>query len=324
MTFIVNPTGRKTGLFFLKAIIAAISIWIIFLKVHARQDFDQMQEILVRALYNPGKLWLLAAVFALMFGNWLLETAKWKLLLQYISPSGWLRCFRSVMSGVTVSIFTPNRIGEFAGRVLHLDPGVRIRAAIASVIGSMNQLLITILAGATGLLASLNLYVEDDFIYRIIFLLTITGMIAAVYFYFKIPGLSRIAGKFKSLRKLNLYTSVFGKYTIFTLVKLSFLSASRYLVFTFQFVLMLYFFEITIPWQESVKAISVMYLVMAIVPSLALSELTIRGSVALFLFSSYTANSTGILATSSMIWLVNLVLPAFMGALAAFYFRFNK
>ena len=60
------------------------------------------------------------------------------------------------MSGVTVSIFTPNRTGEFAGRVLHLDAGIRIKAAIASVIGSMNQLLITIIAGGIGLITSVN------------------------------------------------------------------------------------------------------------------------------------------------------------------------
>ena len=98
----------------------------------------------------------------------------------------------------------------------------------------------------------------------------------------------------------------------------------RYLVFSTQFILMLHWFDIQIPWQEALKAISIMYLVLTVVPSIALSELTIRGSVALFFFSAYSGNSTGILAASSMIWFINLVIPALAGALAAFYFRFNK
>ena len=96
------------------------------------------------------------------------------------------------------------------------------------------------------------------------------------------------------------------------------------MVFSIQFILMLYWFEVHISWMDAAKAISIMYLVLAVVPSIAWSELTIRGSVALFFFSPYTDNSTGILAASSMIWLINLVAPAVLGALSAFYFKLNR
>jgi len=315
---------KKIGIILIKTAIAGVSVWFIFRKVNAREDFDQIQDVTLNSLNDSSKSAVLITVLILMGVNWLLETAKWKLLLKYISPTGWLRCFRSVMSGVTVSILTPNRIGEFAGRVMHLEQGIRVKAAIASVIGSMNQLLITVIAGGIGLIASMALFVEDAFIVRIFILLIVSGIITALYIYFRIPGLTRLAEKFPVLRKLKLYTSVFEKYTNETLFKLSILSAVRYLVFTFQFILMLHWFEIVIPWQDCMKAISIMYLVLAVVPSVAISELTIRGSVALFFFAEYSSNNSGILAASSMIWIINLVIPALIGALAAFYFRFNK
>jgi hypothetical protein len=259
-----------------------------------------------------------------MLVNWVLESAKWKLLLASFSPVTWLRSIRSVLSGVTVSIFTPNRIGEFAGRILHLDPGVRIRAAIACVIGSMNQLLITVVAGGISLLTVLRTYVDDDFIYRTLYGLTVISILAAIFIYFKIPGISRLTAKIHRIRTMNLYTSFFEKYDFLTLTKLTLLSAIRYAVFTFQFILVLQFFDIYIPLAEAVRSVTLMFLFMAIVPSLAISELTTRGSVALFVFSPLTANSAGILATSTLIWLINLVIPAGLGALAAFYFRFNR
>ena len=207
--FSMNSAAKSTGLFILKAGIAAISIVFIYIKVNNRSDFEVLANTLKNGFTDSTKMPLLLTIVLLMLVNWFLESAKWKLLLQYIVPTGWLRCFRSVLSGVTVSLFTPNRIGEFAGRVLHLDRGVRIKAAIASVIGSMNQLLITIIAGGFSLLASLHLYVEDDFIYRTINTITAVTMIIVVFFYFRIPGLSRFAEKFKSLRGINLYTSLF-------------------------------------------------------------------------------------------------------------------
>lgn len=320
----MHPVVKKTGILLLKTAIAAASVWFIFLKINSREDFDQILNTIKESVQDSSKLFILIIVLILMGFNWFLETAKWKLLLEYISPTGWLRCLRSVLSGVTVSILTPNRIGEFAGRVLHLEKGVRVKAAIASVIGSMNQLLITILAGGVGLILSMGLFVNDEFMGRLFILLVITGMCTAVYIYFRIPGLTPLAEKFPAIRKLLLYTSVFGKYTSGTLLKLTFLSASRYMIFTAQFILMLHWFDIVIPWQDSMKAISIMYLVLAIVPTIALSELTIRGSVALYFFSAYSGNSSGILAASSMLWLINLVVPALTGSLAAFYFRFNK
>jgi len=321
---LMNPATKKAGIVFLKATIAMVCIAFIYRKVMLRDGFEQYETLLTRSFENPAKLQHLVLVMILMFCNWFIETMKWKLLLSSITRVGWLRCFRSVLSGVTVSIFTPNRIGEFAGRILHLEPSVRIKAVIASIIGSMNQLLVTIVAGGCGLMASLYLYVDDEIVWRALISIIILTILSCIYIYFRIPALTRIAEKIRVLKKINLYTSIFAKYSPVSLIKLSFLSALRYCVFLIQFIIMLYWFDVYIPWQEAIKAISLMYLVLAVVPSLAISELTVRGSVALFFFAAYTANSSGILAATSMIWLINLVIPAVLGALAAFYFRLSK
>ncbi|MBL0343488.1 MAG: hypothetical protein IPP71_23095 [Bacteroidetes bacterium] len=87
---------------------------------------------------------------------------------------------------------------------------------------------------------------------------------------------------------------------------------------------MLYLFGIDFSYLESMRLIALIYLVMAVVPSIALSELTVRGSVALYFLSPLTGNSAGIIAATTFLWFLNLIIPAIFGALAVFYFRWNK
>ena len=303
----------------------AASVYFIYDKVISRPDFDQMKFQFLNLFKSKNNTSHLIFLILLMFLNWLTETAKWRILLNRIQPINWLRGFRSVMSGVTVSVFTPNRIGEFAGRVMHLDRGSRIKAALAAVIGSMNQLMITIVAGGIGLLASLHQFEqENSLLYWVKFLLILTGIIAVIFIYFGIPLLSRIGDHFSKLRKVGLYVKVFALYPFSELLYITFLSMFRYFIFTFQFYLVLQLFDVDFPYFESLRLISLIYLVMALVPSIALSELTVRGSVTLYFLSPLTGNTTGILAATSFLWFLNLIIPAVLGALSVFYFRINK
>ena len=87
---------------------------------------------------------------------------------------------------------------------------------------------------------------------------------------------------------------------------------------------MLEFFGVSLPYFEAMRYIMLIYLVMAVVPSIALSELTVRGSVALYFLSPAAANPAGILAATSVLWMINLAFPAILGALSVFYFRLSK
>lgn len=317
--------GKSFLAFFLKALIAAASVYFIYYKVISRPDFEQMVTDVRNTVSRADHLSTLTLVLVLMLVNWMLETAKWKLLLLKFYPASWISCFRAVMSGVTVSIFTPNRTGEFAGRVLHLESGSRIKGALAAIIGSMNQLLITILAGGVALLFSLDSLMPGEAVLRTVLgVLLFAGLLGLIIVYFRLPLLGKILARISSFRKLTLYTRIFSLYSISDLMRLTIYSALRYLVFSFQFILMLKIFGITFSYPESMRLISLIYLVMAVVPSVALSELTVRGSVALYFLSPLTGNSAGVLAATSLLWVINLAVPAMIGSLAAFYFRLTR
>jgi hypothetical protein len=321
---LIGGTYRKTLVIFVKLLIAAVSIYFIWKKVIARSDFTTMWNESLEKMFVTGGPTVIV-ICALMFLNWGLESFKWQLLLKKISPVSFVASVRSVLSGVTVSFFTPNRIGEFAGRVLHLEPGVRIRAAIASVIGSMNQLLVTIISGGLGLLFSVSdLVVKTGVNSKVLVMSSVTGMILSVLVYFRLPYFAVFLTKLRILPSVKSYIRVLALYPLTDLGKLTIISALRYLVFTFQYIILLQVFGIEIPVADMIRLITIIYLVLAIVPSVALSELTLRGSVALYLMVPESGNSTGVLAASLILWLINLVIPAVLGSLSALYFRLTR
>ena len=97
-------------------------------------------------------VWNVAAVMLLMVVNWSLEAIKWKISVKDIQQVSFLKALRAVLSGVSFSVSTPNRVGEYLGRVLYMDDGNRLKTISITIVGSISQLIITLLMGAIGLI----------------------------------------------------------------------------------------------------------------------------------------------------------------------------
>ncbi|MDX1406684.1 MAG: lysylphosphatidylglycerol synthase domain-containing protein, partial [Saprospiraceae bacterium] len=100
-----------------------------------------------RAQWSAGQVWLLAVAVGLMPVNWILETAKWRLLMRPSYRVGWKHGLQAIVSGVALSLFTPNRIGEYGGRLLFVPARYNWRAIVASLTGSFSQNLVHVTAG---------------------------------------------------------------------------------------------------------------------------------------------------------------------------------
>jgi hypothetical protein len=103
----------------------------------------------IRLSWQDWKLW---AVVFLMILNWGIESKKWQLLVNHVQRFDFTRAFKSVLAGCGVTMLTPNRIGEFGGRILFVAEEHRIKAISLSLVGSLSQLLVTLVMGCTGLL----------------------------------------------------------------------------------------------------------------------------------------------------------------------------
>lgn len=311
----------KVGWRVLKWALTVLSLWFIWVKVSSRLQEDTLKELISSTVKESGASSTLTWVFVLMLINWGLESLKWQYLLMPFIRIGFFRSFRAVMSGTTVSLFTPNRIGEFAGRVLHLDPGYRIQGVVATITGSMSQLLVTILTGCVAVLIlpddpSLSSVLPSSLLVPIALGIP---LISFVVFYF----LPRIPGWMPAGKVAELLSSL-RQYSAQALTVATLLSAIRYFIFSLQFFLVLRLFGIELEFMNALRLIAIIYLAMAIIPTMALSEITIRGSVALYFLAPYSGDPLAILAASTLLWIVNLAFPASLGALAALLIRLKR
>jgi hypothetical protein len=275
-------------------------------------------------------------VALLMIINWGIETFKWKFLIRKIENVNFLKALVAVLSGITVSIFTPNRIGEYAGRVFILDRADRWEGVLITMLGSLSQLLVTIIAGSIGFVfftyEYIDLSIDSEYLIYGLVLIILIVIFALISLFYNISFLTRLInklpGKFKKLRR---YGKIFSNYSKWDLTVVMLLSMARYLVFITQFFLLLNLFESAIPYGEAIMMISMIYLVMAAIPTIALTELGIRGSVALYFIGLYfeshnpaAQNDLGIFTASSVLWLTNLAIPALLGAIFVFKLKFFR
>ena len=271
--------------------------------------------------YNTKVLPLVAVVF-LMFVNWGLESVKWRLVMRGANAISLRTSIKAVFAGNALAFFTPNRIGEYFGRMLCLRKDQRIRSLPATMVCSYAQLMVTLAMGVIGLTMIGGTFIQRFSEARLAALigafqiLIIILLILLTILYFRLREASawlqntRIFGRW--LRRIRVLEDVNATVQIYLLS----LSIARYLVFVVQYYLVFRVFGVEVDWWQAFWAVSVVFLVIAVVPSLGfLSELGIRWQAGIQVVQVYSTNITGIFASSLAIWLINLVIPAVAGGL---------
>ena len=258
---------------------------------------------------------ILASILLLMPLNWTIETLKWQLLVRKIEPEiGFGKCIKAVMSGVTVGTITPNRAGEFAGRILFVQKENRAKVSYMTIFGDTAQFCATVIFGIVGLLMIGKLISEAIPFNTLMIISAICG-IAIIIIFIKFDSIVNALGKTKFVKKrFEKYVpqcEIGIKSKFLTLI----LSIARYVVFCLQFYLSLRFFGINIPAQSAFAAIFATYICTYLIPSIAAAELGIRVSFAILFIGIFTTQETAIALASLLLYLVNVGIPIVIGGL---------
>lgn len=314
---------KKTLNSMARILIVAAACWFIYRQVFVQGDFAHFRQQLARSIHSDSFRLFLPAVLLMMPLNWLLETVKWRSLIRYLEPVTLPSAFRSVLAGITFSLFTPNRVGEFLGRIFTLKAN-RIKSALLTIAGSISQLIVTLVAGMVALLFFIPKYVGfsepwQNYLYAGLVIFMLLFSLLLVLLLLKVPVITARLDKLirPQWRRMNLYLIVIERIGRRTLTGVLLLSALRYLVFSGQFYMLLRAFGLEIPYFQAMMLISLTYFVMAAIPTVALADLGIRGSVSIFFIGIYfggnTAAAASILSASTLVWIINLALPALLG-----------
>ena len=322
--------SKKTIGFLLKIGIVAFALFFLYEQLTAKSSVEQFNgaDFLEQVKGHYG---VLLIIVLMMFLNWFLEALKWRFLIRKIEYVSVVRSVRAIFSGITVSAFTPNRVGEYGGRVFCLQKADRIQAVLITVIGSMAQLLTTIMFGSIGLLflpsykSEFSLFFDNvSFAFPVFAFILIVLNTLLILLFLNASVLSSVLSTIPFLKKFKKYNSVFSFYSFEELLKVLGYSIARYFVFTTQFFILLQLFDVSIAYTDAFILIATMLFVISVIPTIAITEIGVRSSVALFLFGLVSSNTIGILSATFLLWVINLLLPSLIGVIFIFSLKFFR
>lgn len=279
--------------------------------------------MLIRAADLQAVGFSLVAVFLLMIGNWLFETIKWRYICRRFEPIRFRRAVESVLCGLSWAVFTPNRIGEYGGRVMFLTPRKRVFGVIGMLVGALSQMVITNVLGAIAICWFVGTFLEpDSFLFLGICLLGLVYIAVFILLYFNIRIINVFLLKFRFLQRYKRFVDLLLRYDRKALWRVFLYSAMRYLIFTSQYCILMQTMIPDLPLVQMVLMIFILFFVQSALPSLDLFDVGVRSVTASYFFGFITPHVVAVMAVVACVWFVNLILPALIGSVFVFKINF--
>lgn len=254
-------------------------------------------------------------ILSLSFLNRFLEILKWKNLVGSFRIISIAESSKQVLAALTASIFTPNGIGEYAGKALYYDKSETKRILFLNLINNGIQMVLSVIFGIFGLLyfnAAFDIITTKTV--SIIFI--VFCVLAAGSFFFrsfKIKGYSleklvhKINGLPKSIHRKNILLGI-----------------SRYLVFSHQYYFLFLAFDVDLPYVMLMSVIASVYFLASSLPTFQFFDFAVKGSVAVYFFGLLGVNEWIVIFISTLMWFLNVVLPVVIGSYYVIKFKTRR
>ena len=318
-----SPRDRKWARLVLwsKVLVTLLTLGLLYHSVFAAPDTAAAwRALLSRTLSGAGRAPVLLAL-ALVPVNWGLEAWKWHRLARHLEPVTFGRSLRAVLVGLTLGFATPNRVGDYAGRIIELKSR-RVSALGAVFLGRYCQLVATVLAGVAGLLYFLLKFYLRGYpaagLGVVVSALLIGGAVLVPLYRSRL--LLAALGLWRPLRRFRPALAIMPTYPARALHAVLALSGLRYAVFCGQFLLLLSAYGVSVASAAvagpAVAAVAGTFLLKSLVPSLnALADVGVRELSATHLFGLLGQPALPVLSASLSLWVINIALPSAAGLL---------
>ena len=251
--------------------------------------------------------------------NWFLEILKWQTLVSQIERISFKNAMAQCLGSLTASIMTPNRIGEYGAKAIYFKKKHRKHIMVINLLGNGMQMAVTSVFGIIGLTFFVYRYpvVLVPFKHTLVAIILV-GILSFIL-YKTINRTINMRGF--SIKNMIAFFKNFPKNKVYLGLILSYL---RYFIFSFQFYYLLILFKTNITYLDAMMAISAMYFLASIIPSIFIFDAVVKAGIALYLFSFLNINEYTILTVVTSMWLLNLALPCIFGSIYVLNFKFPK
>jgi len=293
-----------------KLLIVAAAFYFIYVRL-ADDDaldrklfFDKLEES-----FSPLTVFIL---LLLSFLNRFLEILKWQNLVSVIRIISIWEATKQVLGALTLSVFTPNGIGEYGAKALFFEKEKTKKVVFLNLVCNGIQMVLTIIFGVFGLL-----YFNSQ--YHVITDRTVGILFGAFCMLLLISfGVKRMSVKGYSIDKLM---KKIGEIPKGVHQKNIFLAVCRYVVFSHQYYFLFAIFGVELPYLMMMAAICSVYFLSSALPTFQFFDFAIKGSVAVYFFSLLGVNEWIPVFVTTIMWLLNVVLPVIAGSYFVISFK---
>lgn len=291
-----------------KVLVLAATFGYIFYKLKSNTSLGFSEFKL--AIFSKGNIsgYSLLLFLLLASANWFFEILKWQILVSTFKKIDFKTALKQSLASLTVSLATPNRIGEYGAKALFFENRNRKKILLLNFFSGGAQMLVTSFFGFFGLL---YLFRNFNIPYSVTTLCYFgIGVIVlfAVGYYFK--GKELLLKGFSIAKTIQFFRDIPFQVKFKTVL----FSTFRYAIFSGMFFGLLLFFGGNIAFSEAIPLIFALYFLVSILPTLFIFDVVIRGGVAVWLFSFTGIPELTVLSTVLAMWLLNFVLPSLLGS----------
>jgi hypothetical protein len=275
-------------------------------------------------VWQTGPNYLLYIAIILMPINLAMEAWKWHMLAASAQRISYKQALLSYLAGISFSLVTPNRIGEYPGRILYLKKKNTFRLISVSILGAIAQMLTLFIYGLLGLIYYNIKYPGTLPMITLAACFVATIIVGILYWRFEtwMPVIEKI--KWLQRFRYHIYGKLLKRFTTGEQMRILAISLLRYSVYTAQYLFLLLWMNVNIPLFEGFLMCALFFWVIAVIPSITLVELGERGQVGLYLFHHFSENTVGILGATVGVWCINLIVPGIIGSILLARTRFLR
>ncbi len=240
--------------------------------------------------------------------NRFFEILKWQNLMASFHKISLIQATKQVLAALTAGLFTPNGVGEYAGKALFFQKKDTKKIIFLNLICNGIQMILTVFFGTIGLWILGYKY-------------WVLGIIGVGFGFWILGfGLKKITIKGYSLEKLIQKINEIPKHIH---QKNILLGMCRYLVFSHQYYFLFLAFDVHLPYFTLIATIATVYFLASSLPTFQFLDFAVKGSVAVYFFGILGVNEWIVIFISTLMWFLNVVLPVVIGSYYVLNFKYK-
>jgi hypothetical protein len=254
----------------------------------------------------------IAFILFLSVLNRFFEILKWQNLVSFIHTISLAEATKQVLGALTAGLFTPNGVGEYAGKALFFEKKDTKKVIFLNLICNGIQMVLTVIFGIFGLL-----YFNAK--YNVITTKTVALLFGLLLIFF----LATLILKKRTIKgysierlihKINEIPKAMHQKNIF-------LALCRFLVFSHQYYFLFLAFDVELPYVTAIATITSVYFLASSLPTFQFLDFAVKGSVAVYFFGILGVNEWIVIFISTLMWFLNVVLPVIIGSYYVLNFK---